>query len=1325
VICLVSASKWSNIVTDRPTDLTFDSMADLLRERITDNKILSALDSISGALLVLAPVAFGPSALPSLALIGPKNEVVKASASIIRSLAGKQGDWDRINLLKTVYCLTCYTAFFEAINKSLNDVKDALDIRAEDKIRLVEDALVAISVSDDLMPGSEGVLQNYSITLPHPNQLIDSGSEQLDNLYVSMTKGYKKLIMQFAAWESASGVQKDRIAAIIETLPTKAKELYKSQYLALSKKFPEFAIWANFQEHALTRYELASLGEDVRSALRLFEVQHKEDAKIDVGLSQLAAAIDEACSTLSSTPNLHQAVEDLAIIYRESVAQPVIDDTYEGSIEQNLRYPRKSDIYVPQSFRSIHYDRQKGKLENEELWLNTEVNENLSLFILNHLSSPHSCESPLIVLGQPGSGKSLLTEMLAARLAVSEYSPVRVELRDINPDADLQNQIEEQIRRSTGRDTNWAELVSTCNERPPLVILDGYDELLQASGKVFSTYLMAVSSFQKRERALGRPLRVIITSRVTLIDKAEIPLSSTIVRLEEFDDNRRDEWIAIWNKTNGPYFDAAGIRKFSIQSDSEAANLAKQPLLLLMLALYDSEDNRLASAQTINQSYLYHSLLKRFIRREQLKGEDGNRFRALTDADRNIRSSSDMRRLSVAALGMLNRRAVHILKSDLEKDLQYFSVERETKQLGGAQLSQAELLLGSFFFVHESRSRLLSGGTVEDHGDFAFEFLHNTFGEFLAADWLANLVTSETETIRRLRLDPALAELRHQRLNQKNGLPDSWFASLMSTPLYNRPVVLQLLREWTTHLLNERNRSAEEFVEDFDDLFYSQVRKILDTSQISDMLLGISATPYPDAPIIANFSVYTINLVLLRCVMAGELNVDESRLSTSQYAKPWEVLVDLWKAGLTHEDLVGAASILKSTSSRDGSIKIVAHERFASVTFGDPIVQEFAIGDSIGDDRLALLAGWALQDVQAISAPSIEQLLQLPSVASSNMENELTARLYLRSRAESGAYSLSYEFQLMDRWTRSTAAISKLDGRGMVMQDPEHSAHGLWIDMLFDPAETTTNIWPQVSDIWEGRSSSFDDNLVLFLTGHRAILTANAIAWYRDVQDGVPSSTSSRSRLARIGQGQRKIDLAKKIYSSALRLTISDPAKVSAEVRYEVATLRRPNKKSQAYLFGTEAPLIALASRPRSTLLRVIERSKEVNNFGWINTAINLFGAPGGPSLVLSFGPLNTLTILKAAGQFCDVSEFSEPRSGINGIGRWCLRIAAVEDREEMMHELASVVAVCSYPWLDAIGLEPVFVREAYGEQIERLGAETRRRADALISLYPEGSESC
>jgi ABC-type multidrug transport system ATPase subunit len=63
--------------------------------------------------------------------------------------------------------------------------------------------------------------------------------------------------------------------------------------------------------------------------------------------------------------------------------------------------------------------------------------------------------APMLLLGRPGSGKSVLARLLAGRLPPNDFMPVLVELRSVYAGADVQEQIEQAIRADTGERVDW------------------------------------------------------------------------------------------------------------------------------------------------------------------------------------------------------------------------------------------------------------------------------------------------------------------------------------------------------------------------------------------------------------------------------------------------------------------------------------------------------------------------------------------------------------------------------------------------------------------------------------------------------------------------------------------------------------------------------------------------------------------------------------------------------------------------------------------------------------------------------------------------------
>ncbi|MFD1052063.1 AAA family ATPase, partial [Kibdelosporangium lantanae] len=185
-----------------------------------------------------------------------------------------------------------------------------------------------------------------------------------------------------------------------------------------------------------------------------------------------------------------------------------------------IHLPTLRTAYVNPDFRAAE---APGRLAEEKWWGEQRVRTDIQTFLVGHLTSPQATEAPLLVLGQPGSGKSVLTQILAARLHASEFLTVRVVLREVPADTDLQEQIERSIRAVTGRTMTWHQLVETAGDALPVVMLDGFDELLQATGVSQSDYLEKVVAFQQREADQGRPVAVVVTSRISVADRARAP----------------------------------------------------------------------------------------------------------------------------------------------------------------------------------------------------------------------------------------------------------------------------------------------------------------------------------------------------------------------------------------------------------------------------------------------------------------------------------------------------------------------------------------------------------------------------------------------------------------------------------------------------------------------------------------------------------------------------------------------------------------------------------------------------------------------------------
>jgi hypothetical protein len=256
----------------------------------------------------------------------------------------------------------------------------------------------------------------------------------------------------------------------------------------------------------------------------------------------------------------------------------------------DFRLPLLSEAYVEPSFRVFQMDA--ADLARESWWCDHSVRNDLGMFLVNYFTSQWATGVPLLVLGMPGSGKSLLTQALAGMLSPSDFLAVRVILRNVPGDADVQAQIEYSIRAATGESLEWSQLARSAVGALSLVMFDGFNELL-ATGVSQPHYLEKVAEFQRREADQGRSVAALVTSRTVEADCAKAVPGMLGLMLEPFRDAQIAQWLNAWNSVNSAALRAAGRLPLSAETVLAQGEVASQPLLLLMLAIYEAKTNAL------------------------------------------------------------------------------------------------------------------------------------------------------------------------------------------------------------------------------------------------------------------------------------------------------------------------------------------------------------------------------------------------------------------------------------------------------------------------------------------------------------------------------------------------------------------------------------------------------------------------------------------------------------------------------------------------------------------------------------------------------------
>ena len=915
----------------------FKDIKSFLEEENIDVEILDKFDKLFDAAIIFTPIALGPAYLPLLTCLEVKDRLVNIGKSILESINSicKPDYVTRAQQIKYAYALIVYTSYFDALDeilpkKLIKELKKELETKEFLEFESDFESNVLLSDYRDI-PFSDHI-DSYSETINQLNKLYENVSERLLRLIDA-----KKLEIDING----------KFAIDFKSLMTEVNKLaiknYEAQYLDLASNFNDFAFYVQSLEF--------------QSIHNIVKKQSERIESIDVGFRTLNELVN-SLNNNSINSNSQDIVEELKSKYQKEILKPIIKDKeiYSDDETVKLKFPRIVDAFIPQSYKCLFYTQRNMKLEEPEVWNDLDPHNDLDAFFIKYLSNPNSIDNPLIILGHPGSGKSLLTKVLSAQLICDYYTVIRIPLREVNAESSIDMLVENQIRNDSNRPLlyGYGAFAKEFSDKPLLIILDGYDELLQAKGEVYSNYIQKVKEFQENQKDANRPVRIIVTSRITLIDKAIIPENSTIVRLLEFNEEQQKAWINIWNKENKDYFKYNNVESFSLpdRSNKSIMELSEQPLLLLMLALYDSEGNSLVKLKNeIKRTQLYNNLIRRFVLRER------RRYDGFLDLESNEQVkilNKEMSRLGVVAIGMYNRQTVHIHSNELENDLKFYNLNREKKrEVNGKKLNDSDSLLAGFFFIHESKAQDEETG---DKGlENAYEFLHNTFGEFLTSDFILNCAIKEICKINIYKTTPSLnSELSKLQTNE-SWLNKEWYSCLMFTPLYTRTVVLEMMKEHKAKILKDNKLDEAIFCDCLKFIVENELKKVLynkcyPSIMFEDNLFNRNIS------LLECLSVYTMNLIILASVLCSDgFKFDEKNYvdnyNPDENLSSWRKLCSLWRSCFSEKDLTGLSLIIKANRIDESNLQIISNEKFDSMPYKNPtdisLCVSFALSETL------------------------------------------------------------------------------------------------------------------------------------------------------------------------------------------------------------------------------------------------------------------------------------------------------------------------------------------------------------------------------------------
>jgi NACHT N-terminal Helical domain 7 len=780
-------------------------------------------------------VATGNDPGPPLSLIDLKDDIVTYSRAIVRKVAEwRRGlsRFDRSQRLAAAHAVIVVSSFFEVLERADLPVPlERLGFTAAEKVSLAIGDGPPASYADLI-----GLLIREPIPLPEPHRPSTEVYGQLLTFYGRLSDRLAAFVSGLEVWDQIDDAQRRQLDEAIRSRPTRAMARYQEAYRELATDNREFEVWA-----AMTQAQ--ALG---------------------VSLSRVTSMLQEMASQRpGSRPRVH-----LSRAYEAALGEPIGGA---GQAPEGLVLPSLGEAYVNPRCR-IAEIRPGDAPASAEWWSGQEVVPDIESFLAGYLTSPRAVRSPLVILGEPGSGKSTLTEVLAARLPAEDFLPVLVPLREVAAESMIQEQIEQAIYKGPGDRVSWHDLLEPPDGTLPVVLLDGFDELVQATALNRYDYLEQVCDFQQRQAQIGHPVAVVVTSRMVLADRVRFPLGSIAAQLQPFDETQVRRWLDVWAHRNSSTLAERGLRPLPAETALDHGELAEQPLLLLMLAIFDTSSNALQrEGARIGRAELYERLMSDFALREVLKSP---RDRSRSAEEQQGLAEREVQRIAAVAVAMFARGRQVVTEAELDRDLPVIFPEDDAEESADAMApSPAQRATGRFFFIYkdEGRSR---GARVR-----SYEFLHSTFGEFLVARNVISALTSLAEVRGAIRRAPTRAGGR---------LDDGMlYAPLSFSYLAGRAAIVGFLREQLQKLPDEIRASFGEMLPELigGSLFPHLNRSLQDYEPVRE-------------PVTRRLAVYSANLVLLLVLVAGELDASELSGGVSP-AEKWRQYGFLWRGGLT------------------------------------------------------------------------------------------------------------------------------------------------------------------------------------------------------------------------------------------------------------------------------------------------------------------------------------------------------------------------------------------------------------------------------------------
>ncbi|WP_188193409.1 NACHT domain-containing protein [Nonomuraea sp. SYSU D8015] len=842
-----------------------------------------------------------------LGLADMRMSIVRFGEDVVGRMSELRGGVDRhtrTQRLAAAHAVIVVSAYFEALGEAkLPFTLDKLDRADQISQGVPTRERFARLMAEMLLP---------RLPTPEPHVPYAETRQAVERAYLRMSEAMAGYVGGLPVWDELSVDDQLLLPRMLAEGPTAhALRIYDEDYRSLSLDSHEFGV-------------------------RSLVTERPQPA---TALSRVAWLLAElAPPRVGDRPMIH-----LARMAANLLDQPLL---LAGKLPEDVYLPLLGEGYLTPRCRVAELTREAAPAERE-WWEGRQVLPDTEAFLVGHLTSLRATQAPLLVLGEPGSGKTKLTEVLAARLARSEFLPIRVDLQGVAARASVTEQIEQAIGAMLDEDVEYGELVEAADGALPVILLDGFDELVQGGVNRYD-YLAQVQEFQRREAAQGRPAAVIVTSRTVVADRIRFPDGLLALQLQPFEDDQVRQWLDIWDQANRALLARRDLKPLPAEAALAHGEMARQPLLLLLLALYDAGSNALqrGTPAPLKRSRLYEVLLRDFTERE-------------TGGARRVMIDQELVMLGTVALSMLSRGRQVITDEALNRDLPALCHGGEDDPEEHARVDWARRATERFFFVRRN----------------GHAFLHSTFGEFLVA-WLTMYALRDLDRRRRLAGDEPLALVQsvdddllyavtsHSCLAERGPTVGFILELLDEVPSAVRARCAELLTGLLRRSLHERGRRH-----------FTGFRPVRHT-----MTRRLAA--------------YSANLTLLIVAASDEPVAVSSLLPGPGHMERWASFTHLWKGQLGEEGWTGLLTALSARRVVENGEEDVVLGATETSGMGDAVVA-VATGHTPHHRRLLDLLLQAVGEGRALPyrdrVALLEELLRTAAVRSPAMHRALGA----------------------------------------------------------------------------------------------------------------------------------------------------------------------------------------------------------------------------------------------------------------------------------------------------------------------------------------------